>query len=126
MGKQCQVTRILLIAENEDDFPRTLELPSDALPQRFELEWVGNYRTGLELLMHGDFDICILDCAAGKKKGDEFLKGMETNGCKVPIVLFKGRHDDPLVVKSQVYPSNRTDYDKEPLAFVRNITDRKK
>ena len=117
--------RILLVAENEDDFPPSLELPSDTLPQRFELEWVGNYRNGLDLLMHGDFDICILDCAAGKRGGGELLKRVEANGCKVPIVLCKGHDDDPATVKSPVYPSDVIDYD-DALVFVREIMDRKK
>jgi hypothetical protein len=60
-------------------------------------------------LIHGDFDICILDCAAGKREGVEFLKGWRRMAARFRLCFSKEYDNDPVAMKSQVYPSNRTD-----------------
>ncbi len=55
-----------------------------------ELTWRSDYETGLESLLHGDFDVCLLDYRLGDRSGLELLRAAKARGVRLPIIMLTG------------------------------------
>lgn len=55
-----------------------------------ELTWRSDYATGLEGLLHGGFDVCLLDYQLGERSGLELLREAKTRGVRLPIIMLTG------------------------------------
>lgn len=54
----------------------------------YELEWAETYEEGLEKLMSGTFDACLLDYQLGERDGLQLIREAIRRGCQTPIVFL--------------------------------------
>jgi signal transduction histidine kinase len=86
-GARC----VLLIEDDEDDHFLTREFFADfERSDDYNLQWERTFSDGLEVLLEGDFDACLLDYRLGARDGLELLKEAQERGCRVPIILLTG------------------------------------
>ncbi|WP_340677394.1 response regulator [Paraglaciecola sp.] len=88
--------RILLVEDDEDDYILICESLAQLDSYRFDVEWVTNSKQALDKLLHGDFDICLLDYQLGGQSGLDVLRQAERAGCPTPVIMLTGQTDDSL------------------------------
>lgn len=93
-------TSILVVEDDEDDFLLTREMFEELDAPDFELKWVDNYDAGVEELMTGRPDLCLVDFSLGDRTGLELLREVTERGCKIPVVFLTGQSDRELVVQA--------------------------
>jgi PAS domain S-box-containing protein len=86
-----EVLRVLLVEDDEDDFVLARELFKEFVGQRIELEWMKNFSSGLEAMLRGQHEICLVDYRLGAHNGIELLRTALDHGCKAPIILLTGQ-----------------------------------
>ncbi len=108
--------KVLLIEDDEDDYVMTRDMLKASVRQKYDLQWMTNFKDGLEAVIQADYDICLLDFRLGGSTGMELLRQAVSSGCKAPIILFTGQvdHDTDIeaiksgaadyLVKQQVTP----------------------
>lgn len=85
--------KVLLIEDDEDDFFITRSLLSKAQVIDCELEWASTYEEGLEALLTGQYDVCLVDYRLGTHTGLDVLGAASEQGCDTPIILLTGQGD---------------------------------
>jgi len=83
--------RVLLVEDDEDDYFLTCSLFSEIKGRHFDLVWMKNFKDGLEAVLTGHHDICLVDFQLGARNGIELLKEAEANGNQAPIILLTGQ-----------------------------------
>ena len=83
--------KVLLVEDDEDDYILTRTLFSEITGQRFQVEWLKNYATGLEGMARNQHDICLVDYRLGAHNGIELLRAAQEKGCRAPIILLTGQ-----------------------------------
>lgn len=79
---------LLLVEDDEDDQVRTQALLAKIEGPRGVITWARTYDEGLQRLIEGDFDVCLLDHALGERTGLELLSKALAAGVEVPIILL--------------------------------------
>lgn len=82
--------RVLLVEDDEDDVLITRKLFSRVGVSRYQIDWVSNYDEGLERLLKGDYDVCLLDYRLGEYNGLELLREAVDRGSQTPFILLTG------------------------------------
>ena len=77
-----QPFRILLIDDDANSLLITKGLLAQASDVRCEVEWMGNYESGLEALRRGGYRACLLDYQLGERDGLELLHQAVAEGCR--------------------------------------------
>jgi diguanylate cyclase (GGDEF)-like protein len=85
--------KILLVEDDEDDYIITLDLLSDVLGARLELEWVSTYDAAVEAIDRYSYDVYIVDYLLGGHTGLELLREAPAGGRKAPVILLTGQGD---------------------------------
>jgi diguanylate cyclase (GGDEF)-like protein/PAS domain S-box-containing protein len=85
--------KVLLIEDDEDDFFITQKLFQRIEGTGYVINWINNYEDGLEALLSGEDDICLLDFRLGKRTGLELIREAFQQECKVPMILLTGQGD---------------------------------
>lgn len=88
--------RILLIDDDEDDYYLVKELLSEVKATRFTVEWKDSYKSGLDALLGGGYDACLLDYRLGPHNGLMFLKEAFGRGCETAMIMLTGFGDEHL------------------------------
>lgn len=91
---------VLLIEDDEDDFRRIYTLLSGISVQRYEIQRAVDYASGLEALMGGSFDVCLLDHHLGTQTGIDLLKEALSHGCAAPVILIIDAEDHEVDVEA--------------------------
>ena len=60
------------------------------------LQWVSTFEKGVEALLAGGVDVCLLDYNLGSRSGLDLLRSVQQAGCKTPIVMLTARSDRAL------------------------------
>lgn len=60
----------------------------DEVNSATELTWRPNYAKGMEALMTGSFDVCLLDYRLGERSGLDFLREAKAAGIRTPIIML--------------------------------------
>ena len=55
-----------------------------------ELTWCSDYATGLEALIAGPYDVCLLDYQLGDRSGLDLLREAKARGVRPPIIMLTG------------------------------------
>ena len=55
---------------------------------RYELDWAATYEDGLEKLLHGTHEACLLDYQLGDRNGLELIHEAVARGCFTPIIFL--------------------------------------
>lgn len=96
-----EVTRVLLIDDDEDDYLLLVDYLQDIKHRIFEVEWASSYRQGLKRLRESnDFEVCLMDFLLGEKTGLDLLEQIDAANCPVPIILLTGKGDGQVDIKA--------------------------
>ncbi len=101
-------TSMLLVDNDEDEYVLINDLLEDIEGTNFELEWVDTYEAGLERMLRGDHDICLLDYHLGEQNGLDLLRAAIAAGCKKPIIMLTGQGDE--AIDSEAMKAGAADY----------------
>ena len=82
--------RVLLVADDEDDYVLTREMLSAVDGTLFELEWVKCYDEGVRAMVAYRHDLYLVDFCLGAHSGLELLEDARKLGCEAPIVMLTG------------------------------------
>ncbi|MBT5903927.1 MAG: diguanylate cyclase [Opitutaceae bacterium] len=86
--------------------------------ERFQLEWRDTFEEGLERLLSGEHEVCLLDYQLGPRDGLELIRLAKEAGCEVPIVFLTAESSSDIdieamnagaldyLVKGEISPSN--------------------
>ncbi|PCC68667.1 Signal transduction histidine kinase [Nannocystis exedens] len=91
---------VLLVEDDRDDYLLTREMLEELGEGTYVLRWADCYEDGVEALLSGGPDLCLLDYRLGEKTGLELLREVVGRGCTVPIVLLTGQSDRSLDVEA--------------------------
>ncbi len=97
---QQPVIKVLLVEDDDDDVFITRKLLSRIEGTAYPLDAVASYEAGLEAILKGEHDICLLDYWLGERNGLEFLRQAAEKGCKMPIILLTGLGDRQVDLKA--------------------------
>jgi PAS domain S-box-containing protein len=86
-----QITRILIVDDDEDDFFITSDFIKEIDEGKFLIQWANQYKTALALMKDHAFDIYFVDYRLGAKTGVELLKEAIAAKVEEPIILLTGK-----------------------------------
>jgi DNA-binding response OmpR family regulator len=66
--------KVLLVEDDEDDFIITRDLFSEMRSQRFTLDWMKTFDTGLQAMTLNQHDVCLVDYRLGARNGVDLLR----------------------------------------------------
>jgi signal transduction histidine kinase len=94
-------TRVLLIDDDPDDAVMTRDLLADVGEgRRFRMEWARTYSEGLDRVLSGEHDVCLLDYRLGERDGLQLLREALARGCRAPVILVTGQGDDEVDIEA--------------------------
>jgi len=84
------IIRVLLVEDDEDDYILTRDLLSEIQGERYALDWVRTFATGLEEICRNHHDVALVDYRLGAENGVALLRGALERGCQAPVILLTG------------------------------------
>lgn len=112
-------TRRLLLIDDDRLQARLVEQQLKAFRrERFQLEWAETFEEGLERLLSGEHEVCLLDFQLGPRDGLELIRQAKAADCRVPIVFLTAESSSDIdieamnagaldyLVKGEISPSN--------------------
>jgi diguanylate cyclase (GGDEF)-like protein len=92
MEPDSNTIHILLIEDDEDDFMILRDcLLEQESRQKYELNWVKDYHTGLQQIRRGKHDVYLIDHFLGEHSGLDLLDEAVQAGCKAPMIIVTGQ-----------------------------------
>ncbi len=85
--------KLLLVEDDQDDYVITSKLIARITETNIRVDWIQTYDEGLETILKGEHDICLLDYRLGERNGIDFLHEARAKACRVPIILLTGESD---------------------------------
>lgn len=92
--------KLLLIEDDQDDYLITSKLLARITVTPIRVDWLQTYDAGLETILKGEHDICLLDYRLGERNGLEFLNEAREKLCRVPIILLTGQGDREIDIEA--------------------------
>ncbi len=86
--------RVLLIADDENDYVFIRTLLSESFFERVKLDWANSYENGLDALSRLHYDACLLDYALGARTGVELLSEARKKGVGAAVILLTAHRGD--------------------------------
>lgn len=68
--------------------------------ERFHMEWAGTFDEGLERLLSGQHEVCLLDYQLGERDGLELIRQVKAAGCTVPIVFLTAESSSDIDIEA--------------------------
>src|SRR2546423_11366576 len=84
------IIKVLLVEDDEDDYIITRDLFSEISGQRFTLDWIRTYESGLDAMTRNQHDVCLVDYRLGAQNGIELLRAAVARRCLVPVFTVTG------------------------------------
>lgn len=90
-----KVYKVLIVDDDEDYYIIISELLVQAEEVTFTVDWVDNYKEGLETLCTNQHDVYLLDYRLDLENGIKLLQNAIKGGCYKPIIMMTamGNHD---------------------------------
>lgn len=85
------ITRVLLIEDDEDDYILVKSLLSEVPSSRFDLDWVSDYGVAVVEISRRQHDVYLLDYRLGARSGLDLLRELIRSGCDAPIIFLTGQ-----------------------------------
>jgi two-component system NtrC family sensor kinase len=98
---------VLLVEDDEEDFVLARELLRET-GSTIDLEWAPSYEAGIQAILQGHHDVCLVDYRLGKRTGLELLRETAGSGFKTPMILLTGQGDHEIDVEAM--KSGAADY----------------
>ena len=67
---------------------------------RFHLEWAATFEAGLERLLSGQHEVCLLDYQLEARDGLELIRQAKAAGCTVPIVFLTAESSSDIDIEA--------------------------
>ncbi len=94
-------TRPLLLIDDDRLQARLVQQQLKAFRrERFQMEWAETFETGLERLLSGDHEVCLLDFKLGPRDGLELIRMAKESGCNVPIVFLTAESSSDIDIEA--------------------------
>ncbi|HEU4387870.1 MAG TPA: ATP-binding protein [Blastocatellia bacterium] len=90
---------VLLVEDDEEDFVLARELLSET-GSTIDLEWAPSYDAGIQAILRGHHDVCLVDYRLGARTGLELLRETAGSGFKTPMILLTGQGDREVDVEA--------------------------
>lgn len=103
----------ILVIEDEEKLARMLEL--ELTYEGYQVEKALDGRSGLELALHGQPDLVLLDIMLPELSGLEVLRRMRREQCETPVILLTAR--DNVADKVSGLDAGANDYVTKPFAI---------
>jgi len=100
--------RIAIIEDDEDDFFIIADYIKLIDAKKFIINWYNDYKTALEKIKSGEYDIYFVDYRLGNETGLELLQEATRMECDVPIVILTGKGNKEIDIAAM--QSGATDY----------------
>jgi signal transduction histidine kinase len=91
-----QQTTILLIEDDEEDYILLKKTLPKIMNDQYSLIWESGYASGLELMLAGQYDLCLLDYRLGTYNGIDLIREARSKGCIRPIILLTGASESEI------------------------------
>ncbi|MGI5308298.1 response regulator [Rheinheimera sp. WS51] len=98
-----QQAHILLVEDDEDDYVLTRGHLEDLTSLSCQLTWVQKPEDGLQHLVEGKYDVCLLDYQLGAETGLSLLQRAVASGVSTPIIMLTGQADKKLDLQALEY-----------------------
>jgi signal transduction histidine kinase len=82
-----------MIDDDSDDWLLARSALTESAPGRYEMQWASNYQDGLEQLVGGGHDVCLLDYRLGAEDGLSLLRERDKVGGRTPVIMLTGVGD---------------------------------
>lgn len=102
------ITRILVIDDDEDDFLLTSDYIRRINDKKFHIDWCFKYHEGLEKVDAHLYDLYFVDYYLGAKTGLDLIKQAVSHHCEEPIVLLTGKGTQ--AIDREAMQAGATDY----------------
>src|SRR5688572_11639371 len=89
--QQPNVTRILIVDDDEDDFIITSDYIRSIEGVRYEIDWCPTYARAVEHIRQRQYQLYLVDYRLGAKTGLDLLKEAVRLNCEEPIILLTGK-----------------------------------
>jgi signal transduction histidine kinase len=86
-----QTISVLLIDDDRDDFILTRDLLAEIPGDRFSLDWIADYDSGLNAVCSGSHNVYLLDYRLGPRTGIELLREAHSRGNVGAVILLTGQ-----------------------------------
>jgi DNA-binding response OmpR family regulator len=83
--------RVLLVDDDEDERVTVADLLKEAGAESFDLGWVPTYEQGLQKILAGECDVCLVDYRLGERSGLDLLVEATAQIGHPQIILLTGR-----------------------------------
>jgi signal transduction histidine kinase len=97
---ETQITTILLIEDDEEDFILLKKHLSRIRDFHYEVIWESSYDNGLARMQERTHDICMVDYRLGAYNGIELIKEARRGGYALPIVLLTGASNSDIDIQA--------------------------
>lgn len=95
------ITRLMMIDDNEDDFIIMRELLAEIPGDAYHIDWASNFEDGWQSLKETTHDLYLIDQNLdGPNEGIELLELAKTNGIRVPMIILTGQSNRELETKT--------------------------
>ena len=91
---------ILLVEDDEDDYLLIKDLLDNIEGYAISLVWEPTHRGGLNVLLGGQFDLCLVDYRIGAETGVDFISDASGFDLDTPIILTTGVSDRSIDVEA--------------------------
>lgn len=98
-----QQAHILLVEDDEDDYILTREHLEDLSSLSCQLTWVKTAADGIQHLLQGKYDVCLLDYQLGGQTGLALLQQAMAANVSTPIIMLTGQPDKKLDLQALEY-----------------------
>ncbi|MBL7697496.1 MAG: response regulator, partial [Chitinophagaceae bacterium] len=85
------VTRILIIDDDEDDFFITSEYIKKISDRQFKIDWCYKYNEAVNFIRKKAYNLYFIDYYLGAKTGLDLIKEAVAMQCEEPLVLLTGK-----------------------------------
>jgi signal transduction histidine kinase/DNA-binding response OmpR family regulator len=85
--------RVLVIADDEDDFVLVRDLLSETTAGSHDVHWVKDHITAVELMVNGQYDVCLLDYRLGNRDGLKLMEKATARQCRLPVIILSAQQD---------------------------------
>lgn len=91
MSENSNLTHILIIDDDEDDFYITSEYIKKINDSKFKIDWCFKYSDAIEHIKNHDYDLYFIDYYLGARTGLDLIKEAAKFQVQEPIVLLTGK-----------------------------------
>jgi signal transduction histidine kinase/FixJ family two-component response regulator len=88
-----EITRVLLIDDDEDDYLITKDIFDEIRTRVYVLEWVSNYSDAISVISREIHDVYLVDYRLGAYNGLQVISEATKKGIKAPFILLTGQGD---------------------------------